>query len=135
MVLPKLNPPKKRQPRPSVDTTSSNNNDDDDDTETPVTPRGPTLPPVKLAPYPSKQLFVLACCRFSEPVAMTSSFPYLFFMIRDFHLTEDEKEIGRYAGFLASCFSFAQFFSGIFSRNRFLGWRDVDCRITLGTVV
>jgi hypothetical protein len=108
MVLPKPNPPTNRQPRPSIDT----NSDDDDDMDTPVTPRGPTLPPVKLAPYPSKQLFVLACCRFSEPVAMTSSFPYLFFMIRDFHLTEDEKEIGRYAGFLASSFSFAQFFSG-----------------------
>ena len=43
---------------------------------------------------------------------MTSSFPYLFFMIRDFHLTDDEKKIGRYAGLLASSFSFAQFFSG-----------------------
>lgn len=112
MVLPKLIPPKKRPQRLSLDT--NNDSDNDDDTETPVTPRAPTTPPVKLAPYPSKQLFVLACCRFSEPVAMTSSFPYLFFMIRDFHLTEDEKQIGRYAGFLASCFSFAQFFSGTF---------------------
>jgi hypothetical protein len=43
---------------------------------------------------------------------MTSSFPYLFFMIRDFHLSDDEKKIGRYAGLLASSFSFAQFFSG-----------------------
>jgi hypothetical protein len=69
-------------------------------------------PPVKMALYPGKQLLILACCRFSEPVAMTSSFPYLFFMIRDFHLTDDEKKIGRYAGLLASCFSFAQFFTG-----------------------
>lgn len=118
MVLPKLNPPKKRQTRPFIDTNLENN--DDDDTETPVTPRRPPTPPVKLAPYPSKQLFVLGCCRFSEPVAMTSSFPYLFFMIRDFHLTEDEKEIGRYAGFLASCFSFAQFFSGTVPNDNWL---------------
>ena len=111
MVLPKLNPSKKRQPPPFID-TNIHDSDLDDDTETPVTPRRPTTPPVKAAPYPSKQLLVLACCRFSEPVAMTSSFPYLFFMIRDFHLTDDEKKIGRYAGFLASCFSFAQFFSG-----------------------
>jgi hypothetical protein len=69
-------------------------------------------PPVKLAPYPSKQLLILACCRFSEPVAMTSSFPYLFFMIRDFHLTDDEKKIGRYAGLLASSFNLAQFITG-----------------------
>jgi MFS family permease len=65
-----------------------------------------------MAPYPSRQLLILAACRFSEPVAMTSSFPYLFFMIRDFHLSDDEKKIGRYAGLLASSFSFAQFFSG-----------------------
>jgi MFS family permease len=34
-------------------------------------------------------------------------------MIRDFHLTDDEKKIGKYAGLLASSFSFAQFISGI----------------------
>lgn len=102
MVAPKLSPPKKRQPR--LNTQIATNDDERDE---------PVLPAQKkLAPYPSKQLFVLACCRFSEPVAMTSSFPYLFFMIRDFHLTDDEKKIGRYAGFLASSFSLAQFFSG-----------------------
>jgi len=83
-----------------------------------IAPKSPVSPPAKLAPYPTKQLLVLACCRFSEPVAMTSSFPYLFFMIRDFHLTDDEKKIGRYAGLLASCFSFAQFFSGMESYDR-----------------
>jgi len=65
---------------------------------------------------------------------MTSSFPYLFFMIRDFHLTEDEKEIGRYAGFLASSFSFAQFFSGKTPPTGLL-MRCAYFRITLGTVV
>lgn len=66
----------------------------------------------KPSPFPSKQILLLAICRLSEPVAMTSSFPYLFFMIRDFHITDNEKEIGRYAGFLASSFSLAQFLSG-----------------------
>jgi hypothetical protein len=103
MAAPKLIPPKKRQPRPSLDTSPN-----EDGAGIPKPP-----PAVgKVAPYPSKQLLVLAACRFSEPVAMTSSFPYLFFMIRDFHLTDDEKKIGRYAGLLASSFSFAQFFSG-----------------------
>src|SRR5205085_7766090 len=113
MVLPKLIPPKKRPQRLFLDT--NNDSDNDDDTELPFTPRASPTPPVKLAPYPSKQLFVLACCRFSEPVAMTSSFPYLFFMIRDFHLTDDEKQIGRYAGFLASSFIFWKFFRVRFS--------------------
>jgi hypothetical protein len=102
MAAPKLIPPKKRQSRPSLDTSPN-----EDGAGIPKPP-----PAVKVAPYPSKQLLVLAACRFSEPVAMTSSFPYLFFMIRDFHLTDDEKKIGRYAGLLASSFSFAQFFSG-----------------------
>lgn len=62
--------------------------------------------------YPSKQLFILGCCRLSEPISMTSSQPYLYFMIRDFDITGDEKEIGRYAGFLASCYSFSQCLTG-----------------------
>jgi hypothetical protein len=63
--------------------------------------------------YPSGQLFVLGCCRLSEPVSMTSSSPYLYFMIRDFDVTTDEKQIGRYVGFLASCYSFSQCLTGI----------------------
>jgi hypothetical protein len=62
--------------------------------------------------YPSDQLFILGCCRLSEPVSMTSSQPYLYFMIRDFDITGDEKEIGRYVGFLASCYSFSQCLTG-----------------------
>jgi hypothetical protein len=62
--------------------------------------------------YPSGQLFVLGCCRLSEPVSMTSSSPYLYFMIRDFDVTADEKQIGRYVGFLASCYSFSQCLTG-----------------------
>jgi len=62
--------------------------------------------------FPVKQLIILACCRLSEPISMTSSFPYLFFMIRDFQLSSDERQIGRYAGILASSFTFAQFLSG-----------------------
>lgn len=107
MVTPKLVPSKKKRPTPlSLDSPNH------DEQEAVVIPKSPASPAGKLARYPSQQLFVLACCRFSEPVAMTSSFPYLFFMIRDFHLSDDEKKIGRYAGLLASSFSFAQFLSG-----------------------
>src|SRR5947207_10270131 len=106
MNAPQLIPPNKKRPT----SISMDNRNDDEDVV--VTPKSPASPAAKLAPYPSKQLFVLACCRFSEPVAMTSSYPYLFFMIRDFHLSDDEKNIGRYVGLLASSFNFAQFFSG-----------------------
>jgi len=103
---------------PKLQTQLNGNPEEEDDGDIVSSPgKEPDLPGSpdghrKMAPYPWKQLLVLACCRFSEPVAMTSSFPYLFFMIRDFHLTDDEKQIARYAGLLASCFSFAQFFSG-----------------------
>jgi hypothetical protein len=108
MVAAKFIPSKKVQLRLSLDRGT---NDESTTNLTPKSPSTSTAIPAA-APYPSKQLLVLALCRFSEPVAMTSSFPYLFFMIRDFHLTDDEKKIGQYAGLLASCFSFAQFFSG-----------------------
>ena len=104
MTAPKLTLPKQHQSGLSVDSARSEDGGG-------MPPESPSAV-AKLAPYPSKQLIVLAACRFSEPVAMTSSFPYLFFMIRDFHLTDDEKKIGRYAGLLASSFSFAQFLSG-----------------------
>jgi hypothetical protein len=105
MVASKPIAPNKPRDRPSLQPIS-------DDEQIGATPKTSPAAAAQVAPYPWKQLTVLACCRFSEPVAMTSSFPYLFFMIRDFHLTDDEKKIGRYAGLLASCFSFAQFFSG-----------------------
>src|SRR5438876_2204559 len=77
-----------------------------DHDETVIVAKQHTTPTVaKFGPFSSKQLLVLACCRFSEPVSMTSSFPYLFFMIRDFHMSDDEKQIGRYAGLLASSFT------------------------------
>ena len=41
-------------------------------------------------------------------------FPYLPFMVRDFHLTEDDSQIGYYAGYIASAFSLGQFISSFF---------------------
>lgn len=35
-------------------------------------------------------------------------FPYLAFMTRDFHLTDNDKELGYYAGYIASAFSVGQ---------------------------
>jgi len=94
-------------PRKSVPLKLSEPADDADDKDD-VNTR-PAQPDLR---YPSDQLFVLGCCRLSEPVSMTSSSPYLYFMIRDFDITNDEKEIGRYVGFLASSYSFCQCLTG-----------------------
>ena len=63
-------------------------------------------------PYPAGQLFVLGSCRLSEPISMTSAQPYIYFMIRDFHIVEDETQIPRYAGFLSACYSLSQSITG-----------------------
>jgi MFS family permease len=89
---------------------------DDPETDSPSSSKAPE----KRIPYPSAQLFVLGCCRLSEPISMLSSSPYLYFMIRDFHVTDNEQQIGRYAGFLASCYSFGQFLTGTDFVNTFL---------------
>lgn len=54
-------------------------------------------------------MVVVSLIRFSEPLAFTSLFPYLYFMIRDFQVAPTEQEISKYSGYLASSFAFCQF--------------------------
>ncbi|KAM9897143.1 hypothetical protein OXX79_007055 [Metschnikowia pulcherrima] len=63
----------------------------------------------QMAGFPVKQMLVISVMRFSEPLAFTSLFPYLYFMIRDFHIAPTEEEISKYSGYLASSFAFCQF--------------------------
>ncbi|TKA74602.1 hypothetical protein B0A55_05434 [Friedmanniomyces simplex] len=60
---------------------------------------------------PIQQLTILAICRFAEPIASTSLFPYLPEMIRSFGIPEDE--VGKFAGFTAAVFSLSQAVMGI----------------------
>lgn len=62
---------------------------------------------------PKRQLFVLSCCRLAEPIAFTSVFPYLYNVIRDLGITDDEKKIGKYGGFVSSVFSLGSFLTGL----------------------
>lgn len=43
-----------------------------------------------------------------------SIFPYIFFMIGSFHITDNEDQIGLYAGLVTSAFAFAEFSTGVF---------------------
>lgn len=56
------------------------------------------------------QIGVVLMIRFSEPLAFTSLFPYVYFMVRDFHVTKDPTQISRYTGYLAALFAISQFF-------------------------
>ncbi|KAG7192486.1 uncharacterized protein KQ657_001580 [Scheffersomyces spartinae] len=59
--------------------------------------------------FPIWQMIVISMIRFAEPIAFTSMFPYVYFMIRDFGITKDDSEISSYSGYLAASFSFFQF--------------------------
>ncbi|KAI9143086.1 major facilitator superfamily domain-containing protein [Paraphysoderma sedebokerense] len=68
----------------------------------------------KITPLPMRQMIVLSICIFGEPMSLSILFPFVYFMVESFHLTEDPKETGYYVGFVASCFSFAQFTTAVF---------------------
>ncbi|OAA81510.1 Major facilitator superfamily domain, general substrate transporter [Akanthomyces lecanii RCEF 1005] len=65
-------------------------------------------------PFPAQQMFVLACCRICEPIAFMSIFPYIYYMIQDFHITDDPSKISVYAGMVTSAFTLAEFATGVF---------------------
>ncbi|KAG6034776.1 hypothetical protein E4U41_006381 [Claviceps citrina] len=64
-------------------------------------------------PFPTRQMFVLACCRICEPIAFMSIFPYIYYMIKDFNITDDPSKISVYAGMVTSAFTLAEFATGV----------------------
>ncbi|KAI0421174.1 major facilitator superfamily domain-containing protein [Xylaria grammica] len=66
-----------------------------------------------LPPFPRRQMLVLAICRICEPIAFMGIFPYVYFMIEDFHVTDDASRISFYAGMVTSAFTFAEFSTGL----------------------
>ncbi|KAI1505288.1 major facilitator superfamily domain-containing protein [Biscogniauxia marginata] len=80
-----------------------------------VRPTGPPLDDEssRLPPFPRRQMLVLAICRICEPIAFMGIFPYIYFMIEDFHVTDDKSKISFYAGMVTSAFTFAEFSTGL----------------------
>jgi MFS family permease len=75
----------------------------------------PVLPEKKaVTAVPWKKVIVLLLCMLTEALSLTQLFPYVAFMVEDFGVAKDAKEVGMYAGFIASAFSLAQFFSSFF---------------------
>ncbi|CAG8438734.1 8723_t:CDS:2 [Ambispora leptoticha] len=62
-----------------------------------------TVGTVKETPLPIFPLLVLSMVTFCEPMCSTVILPFVYFMVivRDFHLTDNEKEIGYYAGLIS----------------------------------
>ncbi|XP_066360358.1 protein ZINC INDUCED FACILITATOR-LIKE 1-like [Miscanthus floridulus] len=61
----------------------------------------------------TKVLFFSPLCLFSA-LPITCLFPFLYFMVRDFHIAKTEEDIGFYAGFLAASYMVGRGFSSIF---------------------
>ncbi|KAF7852958.1 hypothetical protein EAF04_010835 [Stromatinia cepivora] len=70
--------------------------------------KGKNFGPAKL---PVAQLTILAICRFAEPVALTSVFPYLPEMIESFGV--EEKDVAKWAGITSAVFSLSQCMTAI----------------------
>lgn len=60
---------------------------------------------------PVAQLTILSICRFAEPVALTSVFPYLPEMIESFGIPRDE--VAKWAGITSGVFSISQCLTAI----------------------
>ncbi|KXN64879.1 MFS general substrate transporter [Conidiobolus coronatus NRRL 28638] len=65
-------------------------------------------------PLPMTQLYILLIVRLSAPLSYSIISPFIYFMVRDFHLTEKESELGYYVGSIASCFAIAQTCTSMF---------------------
>ncbi|KAK6612759.1 major facilitator superfamily transporter [Botrytis cinerea] len=63
------------------------------------------------AKLPVAQLTILAICRFAEPVALTSVFPYLPEMIESFGV--EQKDVAKWAGIASAVFSLSQCMTAI----------------------
>jgi MFS family permease len=98
--------------------------------------RRPSSKAEDCVPFPTRQLFILgkdiryhqpcdvwkselanwptALCRLGEPIAFTSIFPYIYYMILSFNISNDERQVAMYAGMVTSAFAFAEFSAGAF---------------------
>uniref|UniRef100_A0A453KBG1 Major facilitator superfamily (MFS) profile domain-containing protein n=1 Tax=Aegilops tauschii subsp. strangulata TaxID=200361 RepID=A0A453KBG1_AEGTS len=63
---------------------------------------------------PYKELFFVGLTTLASSLPITCLFPFMYFMVRDFHVAKTEEDIGSYAGFLASSYMIGRAFSAIF---------------------
>lgn len=63
--------------------------------------------------FPVWQMTVIGLIRFSEPIAFTSMFPYVYFMVRDFGVAKEKADIATYSGYLSGSFAFFQFLCSV----------------------
>eukprot|EP01135_Chromosphaera_perkinsii_P011782 Nk52_evm28s2496 gene=Nk52_evmTU28s2496 len=72
---------------------------------------GSSTPPT---PLDVKKLTVIWMVYLAESLSITLLFPFIAFMVRDFHISDEETDIGYYAGWVSGSFTFCQFISSPF---------------------
>ncbi|KAL8061805.1 hypothetical protein ABFS82_02G107400 [Erythranthe guttata] len=63
---------------------------------------------------PIKQVLIVWIIVLSTALTISSLFPFLYFMIRDFHIAKQEEDIGYYAGFIGSSYMFGRALTSVF---------------------
>ncbi|KAJ8900036.1 hypothetical protein K2173_024151 [Erythroxylum novogranatense] len=63
---------------------------------------------------PIKELFSIWIVVLSTALPISSLFPFLYFMIRDFHIAKREEDIGFYAGYVGSSFMLGRALTSVF---------------------
>lgn len=63
---------------------------------------------------PYTELFFVGLTTLASSLPITCLFPFMYFMVRDFHIAKTEEDIGSYAGFLASSYMVGRACSAIF---------------------
>ncbi|KAF2492605.1 MFS general substrate transporter [Lophium mytilinum] len=63
--------------------------------------------------FPTRQLTILAICRFSEPIAFNSILAYTYVMVQDLH-GGDDTDASFYAGLLVSAYAVAEALTAMF---------------------
>ncbi|KAK6503812.1 hypothetical protein TWF481_008818 [Arthrobotrys musiformis] len=63
--------------------------------------------------FPLHQLVVLSICRLVEPIAFTSIYPYIYYMVAHFHVTKNAAEIAMWTGGSIAAFAFAEMLTGM----------------------
>lgn len=56
-------------------------------------------------------IWIIVLC---NALPISSLFPFLYFMIRDFHIAKQEEDVGFYAGFVGSAFMFGRALTSVF---------------------
>lgn len=59
-------------------------------------------------PLNSKQMLLICIVSLIEPLQFGIIFPFMYFMVRDFHIASNKTELGYFVGLLTSSFCIAQ---------------------------